>query len=651
MNIFMMLLNRKRASLIFLILLLTFAIIVASIGYCAHVSSCAQLKVINNKYTTIAVLSGANYEKIWLGDNYYPEGEDSFRFGDGSLYIGPADAQETAQESPYFLEDNTGILLSASVEGCTGLTSGTMDIMDYNAALDRYSYQLSVLAVRCISIEEAVPIDYFDWNNYTVTFEIIDAVCRMDVYDLPPENGTISVYSRLHTEDGAYPFEVGKNYLIRGRYVDYSIADTYQDWVELEDGTKQLQWIRTRDVEYSSRSFQMEGYYPMVEVTTDKLGITPGLIHYATEKVQYPNSDLCYWRTPDECWPYYAEYEGDWQDYLESEDGRIWRDEIILDCERNHASASVILTDNIDYLYMFNSGDASILEGRKISREEYESGANVCLVSAAYAKLNSLTIGDSIHLDYYDTGCIEDEYGLGTHNGRTGMTVQRAPLSDESYLDIKIEYQIVGIYTGPEWQPGLHSFHADTIFVPRSSVEGVENRTENTPTMLNSIVIENGTIDTFEAHMAAANKAGAYLYFDQGYTDAATSLQTVIDNAMRIMVVGISMFIISSLLFLLLYIHRTAPVGQTMRLLGVSTKKTWHECAMPLVWQVVIAVLIGNTLAVLLYDRIAQKVLSVSLNLSCGSIVICGVIQFLVLFVAGMICTRAVANQNLMQKR
>ena len=651
MNNFIKLINRSQLSSLLLILFLLFAIIVASIGYCAYSSSSTQLKEIDGKYTTIGIQSGNNSEKIWLVGKYNPEGTDSIRFEDGSLYIGPKDALAAARQSLDFLESNTSILLSASVKDCMGLTSGTMDIMDYNAELDKYCYQLSVLAVRCISIEEGIPIDYFNWNDYTATFEIVAAVCRMDAYDLPPENGTISVYSRLYTEDGEYPFEVGKTYLIRGRYEDYPISDTHQDWVELEDGTKQLQWVRARDVEYSSRDFQMEGYSPMVEITPDRLGITPGLINYATEKVQYPNSDLCYWRTPDGCWPYYAEYEGDWLDYLESEEGRVWREEIIPDCERNHTSVSVILTNNIDHLYSFNTGDTSILEGREITREEYASGANVCLVSAAYAKHNALAVGDNIHLDYYDTGCVEAEYGLGTHNGRTGMTVQRAPLSDESYLDIQIEYQIVGIYIGSEWQPGLHSFHADTVFVPMLSVPYAESRVENTPTMLNSIVIENGSIDTFEAHMAASDKAGAYLYFDQGYTEAAATVQTLIDNAKRIMIVGISMFFLSSLLFLLLFIRRTAPVIRTMRLLGVSVQETWSECFISLISQVVIAVLVGNALAIVLYDRITQMVLSASLELSYGRVALCGGVQFLVLFVVGIVWTHSVANCNLMQKR
>ena len=637
---------RAPLTTVLLVLLLALSIAAASVGFAAWAGGQKQFASINDQYSTIAILSGVNTQKLWEVGRYYPAGVDSFRFEDGSLYIGPKDALAEAERSQYFLGSSDSILLNAEVEGCTGLTSGTMDIMDYNAALDKHCYQLSVLAVRCISIEEGIPIDYFNWNDYTATFEIVAAVCRIDAYDLPPENGTISVYSRLYTEDGEYPFEVGKTYLIRGRYEDYPISDTHQDWVKLEDGTKQLQWVRARDVEYSSRDFQMEGYSPMVEVTPDRLGITPGLINYSTEKAPYPNSDLCYWKTPEGCWPYYAEYEGDWRDYLASEDGRVWREEIIPDCERNHASAGVILTDNVDHLYAFNTGAASILEGRKISPEEYEAGANVCLVSAAYAKLNSLAVGDRIWLDYYDTGCVETEYGLGTHNGKLGMTIQRAPLSEETHLNIQEEYQIVGIYTAPEWQPGLHSFHADTIFVPRKSVPNVERRTENSPTMLNSIVIENGSIDAFEAHMAANDKAGAYLYFDQGYTEAAATVQTLIDNAMRLMMVGIAMFMLASMLFLLLFARRVSAVMRSMRLLGVPKKGVWLESLGMLVMQETVAVMLGNGLAVILYDRITAQLLSGTPALDITTIALCAGVQLALLVVAGGTWMHRIAGET-----
>ena len=649
MGIFRKQTTRAPMTTVLLVLLLALSIAASSVGFAAWTAAKKQYEEIDKQYTTIGILSGLNTQKLWEVGMQYPAGKDSIRFEDGTLYIGPKDALEEAERSVHFLDSNDSILLNAEVEGCMGLTSGTMDIMAYNGALDENCYQLSVLAVRCVSIEYNSPIDLFDWISYTAEFEIVDAVCRMDAYDLPPENGTILLTSRLYNENGGYPFEVGKNYLIRGRYQDYPISETHQEWVEQADGKRQLQWVRVRDVEYSNRNFTMEGYQPMVEVVVGRPGVTPGLIHYATERVQYPNSDLCYWKTPEGCWPYYAEYEGDWRDFLTSEEGRIWREEIITDCERNHASVGVILTDNVDNLYAFNTGAASILEGRKISKDEYEEGANVCLVSASYAKLNDLTLGDSIRLDYYDTGCVETEYGLGTHNGKLGMTVQRAPLSDETRLNIQVEYQIVGIYTAPEWQPGLHSFHADNIFVPRQSVPNVEQRTENSPTMLNSIVIENGSIDAFEAHMAANDKAGAYLYFDQGYTEAAATVQTLIDNSMRLMLVGTAMFLLASMLFLLLYARRTSSVMRSMRLLGVPKKQTWLECLGTLFTQEGIAVLLGNAIAIILYERITAQLLSGTPALSMESVLLCGGVQLGALLLVGGVWMHSNAGRNLMQ--
>lgn len=89
----------------------------------------------------------------------------------------------------------------------------------------------------------------------------------------------------------------------------------------------------------------------------------------------------------------------------------------------------------------------------------------------------------------------------------------------------------------------------------------------------------------------------------------------------------------------------------SMRLLGVSATKTWRECFLSLLLQIAVAVLLGNALASMLYGWITQMLLSTSLSLSYGSVLLCGALQFLLLFVVGLIWTHCVANRNLMQKR
>lgn len=651
MNIHFKAILRKPITSTFLLILLALSICIASIGVSSLASAKKHFNTINEQYTTIAIPSGLNQEKLYEAGSYRSIGFDSKEFEDGSKYIGPSDAENTAKSSPDYLGADHRVLLSTHVLGGKNLSSGTLDPLNYNVALDQYCYQLSVMALRCISVEET----FYDWRDYRTCyaeFEIIDDICRIDAYDLPPYEDTLAFGTQIFTRDGDIPFEVGKTYLVRGRYWDYDICNSYELVID-EDGEEQTKWVTTRDTDgtFKRRSLIINPEYPLMNKPSS-LGLATGIKNWILELKQYPDSDQKYWCTPErDCWPYYTEYTGDWRDFLETEEGQVWKYEIIPNFEMNHSSVPVILTDNVDSMYFFNSGDATLLEGSSFSDKDYETGNSVCLVSASYAQINDLAVGDTINLDFYNTDYEQREYTIIQGSGRSGLTIVRNPLSEDTRISVQKDYTIVGIYSAPEWQAGTHSFHADTIFVPKASVPDADKYAGTSLNMLNTVIIENGSIDAFEAHMAANNMAGVYLYFDQGYTEAATSVQTLVDNAKRIIIVGISMFILSSLLFLLLYIRRTAPVIRTMRLLGVTAKKTWLECFTALIGQVVLAVFIGNAFAVVLYDHITQMVLSASLELSCGSVLLCGSVQFLVLFVVGLIWTRSVANRNLMQKR
>lgn len=637
-----------------LCIMLVFSIITTSVSYSSLNSAKKQLEIIDSQYTTIAIPSGENQEKLFKSGTQYSIGYGSKQFSDGTKYIDPLDAEITASTSDYYKYADHRILLSAHVADGIPLTSGTLDPLDYNATINTYCYELCVMALRCTSLETNVIYDDGTTSDtYNVGFEILDDVCRIDAYDLPPYDDVIYTESRLYARDGSVPFEVGKTYLVRGRYWDYNIKNSYDMTVD-EDGKEVVTTVRVRDLDadFTPRVLLIDSEHHTGLNIGETTGVTNGLPNWTLERRQYPDSDQYYWCTPEkDCWPYYAEYEGSWQDFLETEEGRVWKNEIIPNFEMNHSSVPVILTDNLQSMYVFNSGDVSILEGSAFTDEDYQNGNDVCLVSAAYAQVNGLSVGNTINLDYYNVEYEARPYTLGAIGGRKGMTIVRSPLTWNTRIDVQKDYTIVGIYTGPNWPGTNHGIQADAILVPKSSVPDASKYTGPSLPLLYTVIIENGSIDAFEAHMAANDKAGAYLYFDQGYTEAATTIQTMIDNAQRIMIVGISMFALSSLLFLLLYIRRSNPIIHTMRLLGVSSKKVWLECISTLLIQEVVAVIIGNAFALLLYDWITQTILSTSLDISLDSIILCGSIQFLVLFVVGLFWTRSVANRNLMQKR
>ena len=641
-----------RAPLItvLLVLLLALSIAASSIGFAAWTGASKQFEEIDGQYTTIAIPSGLNQEKLYEAGSYRSIGFDSKEFEDGSRYYGPFDSENTARKSPNYLGADHRVLLSAHIQGAKPLSSGTIDPLSYNFVLDQYCYQLSVMALRCIDVKET----FYDWRDYrtcSAEFEIIADVCRIAAYDLPPYDDTLRIETKIFTREGEIPFEVGKTYLVRGRYWDYDVTRSYE-WSIDENGEEQVKSGLTRDPEgsFKSRSMLINPEYPLMS-SPDTIGVATGLKNWILELKKYPDSDQKYWCVPEkDCWPYYTEYTGDYIDFLNSEEGLVWKNEIIPYFETNHSSVPVILTDNVASMYYFNSGDATLLEGSFFTDDDYKAGNSVCLVSASYAQVNDLSVGDTINLDYYETGYEQSDYVIIQGSGRNGLTVVRYPLSENTRMDVQKEYTIIGIYSAPEWQAGTHSFHADTIFVPKASVPDADKYAGTSLNMLNTVIIENGSIDAFEAHMAANDKAGAYLYFDQGYTEAAATVQTLIDNAMRLMMVGIAMFMLASMLFLLLFARRVSAVMRSMRLLGVPKKGVWLESLGMLVMQEMIAVILGNGLAVILYDRITAQLLSGTPALDITSIALCAGAQLAVLVAVGGVWMHRIAGSNLMQK-
>lgn len=629
--------TRAPLTTVLLVLLLALSIGASSIGFAAWTGARKQSELIEDEYTTIAVPTGRNFEKQSEEGSYLIEAGDRI-YNDGTKYISPESAEGTAIESEYYLGTDNRILLSAHISGSTNLSSGTYDPLYYNQDLDRYPYQLAVMALECNWVKRPESPQSSYSERYYAEFKIVDDVCRIDAYDLPPYEDTLLISTALHTADGEMIFEAGKTYLIQGVYWDYYIYGSFE-----ENESGETETVRERDVNgfFVKRSMTLAPENGLLKETTLP---TSNLMRKTSD------SGLGYYYAPEGTWPHVTEYTGNWQDFLETEDGSVWKEEIIPYYQMNHESAAVILTDDLDGVCYFNTGTATVTEGSAFSDSDYKNGNAVCLVSAAYARINGLSVGDTLNLDLYNSSYEQTSYPVLQGSGRSGLTVTRFPLSEQTRIGVQKDYTIVGIYSAPEWEAGSQSFHADTIFVPKSSVPNADTYAGESIPLLNTVIIRNGSIDEFEDHMAKNDMAGVYTYFDQGYSEAAASVQTMIDNAMRLMMVGIALFVLASLLFLLLFARRTSAVMRSMRLLGVPKKGVWLECLGTLLTQEITAVLLGNVLAVVLYEKITTQLLSSAPALSMESILLCAGIQLGALLLIGGIWMRLLAGRNLMQR-
>jgi len=650
MGIFRKQTARAPWTTVLLVMLLALSIAASSIGFTAWTSAEQQLKASDERYTTIAIPK----EQDAYRDGVFTTHEDGrVEYSDGYTYYPPSVVEKTSAALPQVVNLDRRCLLGAQVKGISSLTSGKLDIVQYKEILDQYSYNLSVLAVECTQcgILYEPGVQY----GYSAEFQIMDVVSQHEAYE--PRIGDTIVYSAsVMNPDGSVPFEVGKTYLIRGFYHDYPIIEVIDEEKTEETGIWQFyktQYSPALDLA-GQRSLSLHSFTRPGEVT---IYVRPGeeqspwLKDFGYETI-LRSEDMVTYNVPlVGSLPFFAEYSGDWREFLDTAEGQVWRDEIIPMCEMNHESAAVMLMDQLNGLYLFNVGEASILEGETISPSQYNSGTPVCLISASYAKANGLAVGDRITLDFYNSGYSIEEGAADRSilDVKTGLTVCRHPLTSETRIGFEQEYTIIGIYTAPEFTFGVHNFHADTIFVPKASVPNAEAYEDPTTPMLNSLILKNGTAAEFEAAISELGFADYYLYFDQGYSEAFTTFQTMTDNAMRLMLVGIAMFVLASLLFLLLFARRTSTVMRSMRLLGVPKKQTWLECLGTLFTQEVIAILLGNSLAVVLYERITAELLSGTPALSMESVLLCGGVQLGILLLVGSIWMHTIAGRNLMQ--
>ena len=315
-----------------------------------------------------------------------------------------------------------------------------------------------------------------------------------------------------------------------------------------------------------------------------------------------------YYSLPEDSLPFYAEFTGTLEEFLESEEGQVWRDVIIPMAEINQQSATVMLVEDLDYLHAFNSGKAIIVEGRKIDPSEFVRGDKVCVVSSAYADYAGLEVGDTLNLDFYDTGYFLTSAKIENWDTTVSEFVMtHNPLQESNRIGYEEEYTIVGIYSAPEYEYGTTSFYADTIFVPKASVPDAEEYEDPSLPLLNSVVLMNGTTEEFEEYMKSQGFGGYYTYFDQDYSSTISGLQALSQNALRLVILAAAVFFVTAILFYYLNFKRMIPVAYGMRRMGQHPFKLWWQMEMVTIPIILIAVFGGAFLGVYFFEYVTLE--------------------------------------------
>ena len=612
MNIFLKQATRRPLFTTLLVLLLSFSVLLSCTGYSAWESAKTQKNEISNGYTTIAIpiepdLSNLSPEEI------------------ATALQNRVFADKAAQEAPQITTVDRRCLLSAHIAGSRSLSSSSIDPSEYNTAFDGECYSLAVFALRCSGIREQPTEGMF---LYDATFSVEEIICLSDAYNTFPKPDSVHIYSDVRESNGAVPFEKGKIYLVFGQYQDYRV-------VRSADGYDQVKNENRYIVPFPEINSNFYG-----EPSSLELGSYNGLDYHFPVVGQLP---------------WVCEYTGSVTDYLNSDAASTWREDIVPLCQLNYESAAVILTNRAESMYSFNTGDEALLSGRFFTDEEYINGDDVCVISAAYAEQNGLRLGDMIQLDYYDSGFGEYNNGATANSMLAaedpGPYRQRYYMSPDDAIGVCKNYTVIGIYTGARFAFGAYQLNADTILVPKASVPNAQNYETRANPLLNTFVLKNGSAKEFEKYMAQQNLAGQFLYFDQNFSSMQESLEALETNAMRLMIVGIGVFLLTSALFLFLNFRRMNLTIRGVRLLGRSSKAVFREIIMALIPLETLAVLFGTCAAIALFDAVTRNLLSSALTLRPEAMAASAVTAFVFLMVSTIISTAIFANRKLMKAK
>lgn len=622
MNIFLKKLLRGKGVTLLTVLLLAAAIALLSIGFSAWYGTRAQLEQVGGRYTTIAVPVPGKFRTYIFNE-------------DSAGVLKPL--TEHKQNYPGLLAEDFRGFLTAHVAGCSTLSCYDVGVYK-NADFDVYGTAMAVAAAKCVSVrdisgllewtkhlEDGTAVEIKSLNcAYFVEFSVEEMVSRHPAYSELPEVEVIEFASAIYTAEKTIPFEVGKTYLLFGDVCGPLSHRTPYGWEFIAPESSVLVVDQTPDSGQVPRTGNMLFYWQDIEIDMES-GVT--------EKYRCLDEDSL---------PFYVEYTGNWRDFLNTQEGEIWGKTLIPLCQINHESAAIVLTDNIESLYQFNTDTASLVEERYFEAAEYANGEAVCLVSAAYANKNNLSVGDVINLDFYQS---QLEYRIFLES----PILIHGPCRPDNRLGVQKDYKIVGIYTAPEFEYGQHSFQGDTIFVPKNSVPNSSLYENPHRALLYSVILENGKAEEFEKYLASMDCGDMFEYFDQGYNLLRDTYVVIESNALRLLALGAVAFLLSAALFVFLSLRRMAPTVRGMRLIGVKSVMVWRELTAALAVSAVGSAVLGGLLGAAVYGLVAEKAVSPSITLHPGSLALCAGAAAAVLVAVSALCVLPVSYQNLMQ--
>ena len=290
--------------------------------------------------------------------------------------------------------------------------------------------------------------------------------------------------------------------------------------------------------------------------------------------------------------------EGSWADLLaSSKNAALWQ-QTYDNIERQLHSLPVLGTESLESVYQFVTNETAITEGRSFTREEYDAGAHVMVISQEVARKHDLAVGDTVdfgqfllrhndaHYVYNSSMDTQDTSGKLSNPNIGGLDPTARPTEAEPFT-------IVGIYSMASlWPQGSYAFSADTVFIPKKAqIDGAFSggRPSVPQSALDagvaapeddeifgvylSVELVNGQVEAFRRAVANSPYVGEFYTVEQGYEAVQKSLNGLEESSGQMFWIAAGAWAAFVLLYLLMYQNsQRANVG-IMRSLGASRRE------------------------------------------------------------------------------
>lgn len=289
-----------------------------------------------------------------------------------------------------------------------------------------------------------------------------------------------------------------------------------------------------------------------------------------------------------------------------------WVDQLeILSKEKSYFN--VLSANSLEALPAFHEKQVRVPQGRAITKEEFDSGAMVCMLPDDLFLQNRLEIGDKIplslvlsqHSRWQPASCLCSAYA-GTYSPLDAQGKPYQPFWER-------EYEIVGTYSflDNSMTNGSSEFSTEMFLIPAKSVK---NSDENhivyeSPmnTLTTSFQIPNGCIEEFnEALRTAVPEAERLViaYDDNGYSDVVSSLNNAKTSAVLLVAVGLAAALCVIMLLLYFFIIRQKKRTAIERSLGMSRRQCRTSLVAGILVLTIAAAAAGSVGGAVLMERV-----------------------------------------------